>query len=134
KSGTVSGTVANSFGANANVITIGDSSGSANATLSGAGNVTYANPITIASGNTGTAKITDSVATGTFSGAITLSNHDLTIAPAGTALTLTGGITGTGNVTLASTGAGVATLSTTSVNNAGTITNSGSGSATNVIS
>ncbi len=99
KAGTVTGSVANSFGANANVITLGDSTGSANATLSGAGAVTYANAITVASGNTGVATITDSAAS-TFSGAVTLNTHDLVLSPAAGALTLSGGVTGTGNVTL----------------------------------
>jgi autotransporter-associated beta strand protein len=134
KAGTVTGTLANSFGANANVITIGDSTGgSANATLSGAFAGTFANPITVASTNTGIATITDTAAS-IFSGAVTLDSHDLRLSPAGSNLTLSGGIAGSGNLVLNATGAGVITLSTASVNNAGTITNSGSGGATNVIS
>src|SRR6185436_11783628 len=82
KKGTVTGNVANSFGANTNVITLGDTIGSVNTTLTGAGAVTYANPITVAGGNTGTTTITDN-ANATFSGAVMLSNHDLTLARAG---------------------------------------------------
>lgn len=134
KAGTVSGTNANSFGANANVITLGDSSGgNANATLSGALAGTFANPIVVASTNTGVATITDTLAS-TFSGAVTLNNHGLNLSPAGSNLSMSGGFTGTGDLTLNSTGAGVITLSTTSVNHNGTVTNSGAGGATNLIS
>jgi autotransporter-associated beta strand protein len=125
--------VANSFGPGGNVITIGDASGSANATLSGAGAVTFPPSISVASGNSGVATITSSAAC-TFSGAVTLNSHDLILSPAASALTLSGGVTGSGNLTLNSTGAGIITLSTTSVNNTGTITNSGAGAAANVIS
>src|SRR5258706_11213214 len=52
---------------------------------------TFGNPITVASGNTGTATITDSAAA-TFSGAITLSNHNLQVLAGASTLTLTGGI------------------------------------------
>ena len=47
---------------------------------------------------------------------------------------MTGGITGSGNLLLNSTAAGILTLSGTSVNNTGTITNAGIGTAANVIS
>jgi autotransporter-associated beta strand protein len=110
-SGTASGTVAAAFGNSANVITIGNSSGAANATLNGGGNVTIANPITIASGNTGLATITSTTSTTTFSGAVTLSGHDLTVAQAATNVTLSGAMTGTGNLVVGTTGVGTATLS-----------------------
>jgi len=134
KRGTVSGTTsANAFGANTNVITIGDSSGSANATLNGGFAGTHTNPISIASGNTGTATITSSAAS-IFSGPVTLNSHDLRLAPAGSTLTLSGGMTGTGNLTIATTGGGATTLSTNSVNISGTITNAGTGSGLTTIS
>ena len=134
KAGTVSGTTSTAaFGAG--TITIGDTSGgSANATLNGGLNGTFTNPITVASTNTGIATITGSVATSVFSGAVTLNTHDLQVLGGSTALTLSGGITGTGNLTLNSNGTGVLTLSTASVNNTGTITNSGTSTGDNVIS
>ena len=131
KSGTVTGAAnANSFGANTNVITIGDSSGgSANATLSG-GNATYLNPITVASTNTGTATITTSgVNTTIFNGAVTLNNHDLTVLGGYVGLTLGGGITGTGNVTLNSVNTNITIGGT--LNYVGTFTNTGAGSPSN---
>jgi hypothetical protein len=95
--------------------------------------VTFANPITVASGNTGTATITDT-ANSTFSGAVTLNSHDLTLARAANNLILSGGITGHGNLALSTSGAGTLTLSTASVNNTGTITNSGAGAGAATIS
>jgi len=131
KAGTVSGTVAAAFGTGA--ITLGDSTGSANATLNGGGAVTHANAINVAAGNTGVASITSS-ANSVFSGAVTLNNHDLRLAPAASTLTLSGGITGTGNLALNTTGAGALTLSGAAVNNTGTITNSGTGTGAAAIS
>lgn len=131
KNGTVTGsTNANSFGASTNVITIGDSSGgSANATLNG-GNATYLNPITVASTNTGTATITTSgVNTTIFNGAVTLNNHDLTVLGGFVGLTLGGGITGTGNVTLNSVNTNITIGGT--LNYVGTFTNTGAGSPSN---
>src|SRR5262249_25145312 len=99
KSGTVSGTTSSlAFGTVNNVITIGDTSGSFNATLNAGLASTFLNPITTASGNTGTATITDSAAA-IFSGAITLSNHDLQLLGGASNLTLIGGVSGTGNLT-----------------------------------
>ena len=135
KSGTVVGkTNANAFG-NGN-ITIGDGSGgSADATLCGGLAGTFANPIFVASTNTGVATITDSAAS-IFSGLVTLNNHDLTLTAAASKLTVSGGVTGTGNLMLnnnSATANGI-TLSGKSVNNAGTITNSGTGSGATLIS
>ncbi|WP_411886803.1 filamentous hemagglutinin N-terminal domain-containing protein, partial [Polaromonas sp. YR568] len=116
KAGTASGTVASAFGTGA--ITLGDSSGSANATLNGGFAGTHANAINVAAGNTGTASITSS-ANSTFSGAVTLNNHDLKLTRAGTSLTLSGGVTGTGNLSLnnnSATANGL-TLSGAAVNN-----------------
>jgi len=136
KSGRVNGTAGvNNFGANTGVITIGDrSGGSADATLSGGFNGTFANPISVAGTNTGVATITSTANTPTFSGAVTLNSHALYLSPVANNLTLSGGMTGSGNLVLNATGAGVVTLSTNSVDNTGTITNSGAGTATNVIS
>jgi len=133
KSGTVSGAGSTSaFGAATNVITIGDASGSANATLNGGLAGTFANPIAVAAGNTGSATITDSAAS-IFSGTLTLANN-LTLAPAGSALALSGRVVGTGNLVLGTTGGGAITLSGSSINQTGSITNNGTGAGTTTIS
>ncbi|HNX68287.1 MAG TPA: autotransporter domain-containing protein [Candidatus Omnitrophota bacterium] len=132
KAGTLSGTTnAAAFGTG--TITVGDSAGANNATLNGGLAGTFANAISIAGGNTGTATITSSAAS-IFSGAVGLNTHALTLSTAGSTLELTGGITGAGNLTLDATAGNAITLSGTSVNNTGTITNSGAGNATNIIS
>jgi len=136
KSGTVLGqTSANAFGANTNVITIGDTSGTNSATLKGRGWLTFANPITVAAGSSGILSIIGSGFGPTFSGAITLNNNVVMACSTGNgAAIFTGGITGTGNITISSTGTAGLTLSTTSVNNIGTITNSSTGSGITTIS
>jgi autotransporter-associated beta strand protein len=133
-SGKVSGTNANAFGMFAGTITIGDTTGSAGATLSGGVNGTIANPILVAGGNTGVATITSSANTPTFSGTVTLDSHDLYLSPAGNHVTLSGSMAGTGNLVLNSTAAGVVTLSNANINPGGLITNVGTGTAVNVIS
>ncbi len=109
-------------------VTLGDTSGSANATLLGDGH-TFGNAIAVAAGSSGTLTIGNSGnASAVFSGAVTL-NNNLTLASNGNgSVKLSGGVTGTGNITLRATGAGSGTfLDTTLVNNTGTITNSGTG-------
>ena len=118
----------------AGLITLGDTNGSANVTLlGGVANANYTNAIAVSSNNTGVATISNSAAS-TFSGLIALYAHDLLVSPTATALTLSGGMTGTGNLTLATCGAGPITLSTRVVNPAGTITNSGLGTGTATLS
>jgi fibronectin-binding autotransporter adhesin len=71
----------------------------------------------------------------TFSGGINLNGADRIITGGMTsALTISGGITGTGNVTLDANSAAAITVSTVSANNSGTITNAGTGSGTTTIS
>ena len=130
--------VANALGDNANVVTLGDTTGSTNATLNVQNTQTYANAINVAAGSSGVLSILGGLTTGapTLSGAITL-NNNLTIGKLGTtgAFTLSGGITGTGNIIIANTGTtGVITLTTTEINHAGSITNSGFATATTTIS
>jgi hypothetical protein len=129
----VTGTLANSFGANTNVITLGDSTGTSSATLRGAGAVTFANPITVASGNTG-------IATDHRHGQQHLQRRGHAEQPRSHAdrrgqqpyaERQHDGLPGT--VTLNASGAGVITKSGTA-NHTGTITNSGVGAATSVIS
>ena len=109
KSGTVSqGTNAASLGTG--MITLGDSSGSSNATLMIATALTVANPITVAAGSSGTLRITvaPSLAASSYTGAVTL-NNQLTLGNLGAsgANTLTiggGGITGSSDIVVDSAG------------------------------
>ena len=110
KSGTVSqGTNAASLGTG--TITLGDSSGSSNATLMSASALTFANAITVAAGSSGTLRIaTASGVTSAYTGAVTL-NNQLTLGNLGSgAQTLTiggGGITGSSDIIVDSMGAPV---------------------------
>ena len=140
-------TNSNALGSAANVITIGDSAGSADATLGVQTDATLYQPqIVVVAGNTGVARITSYTTTGqpTLTGAITLDSHDLSIETGGTgftpttgSLTVTGGITSTGsggNVTLrnASSTTGTITLSTGTLNFVGSLTNAGSAGTSGV--
>lgn len=144
-------------GAGTGAVTIGGgvSSGAADATLLGgaSSSITFANPITVASGGTGLYTIGNSGGAVTLiSGGITL-NNDLTIAESNTPATgvsvsnymvISGGISGSGDLTLAANG-GVSTGNDggLSVRNAmtisapisttGTITNAGTGKPNVVI-
>ena len=116
-------------------LTLGDTTGSAGVQFDANG--TYANPITIAGGNTGGMTI-HAEGTTILQGLITLNGHDLTLLSnnKNRALTLTGGTAGTGNLTL-SIPAGTAqpiALTTTSINHTGSITNTGNQAVTNTIS
>jgi len=108
-------------------ITLGDSSGSANATLRSNISATITNPISVASGSSGTLSINSLGGNPYFSGAVTL-NNNFTIIAADGQLALTGGVTGSGNIIINNNGSVAAGFSVGSVNNIGTITNSGSGS------
>ncbi|MGZ4986400.1 MAG: autotransporter-associated beta strand repeat-containing protein [Limisphaerales bacterium] len=122
KAGTVAGN--NDFrNFGSGTITLGDTSGIAATTLS-LGATTYSNAISVASGNNGVATLTTTGGNPTASGAITLNSHDLTIA-ANSVLTLTGGVTGTGNLVLTNT-SNLLVNSGPGFNNSGTITNLGS--------
>ena len=117
KSGTVQANTSNkALGGATGTVTIGDTSGSANATLLiGTTGLTFSNPIVLATGNTGT----------------------LTISNTGTAIstTFSGGVTGTNNLIInCNATTGTITFSTASVNNSGTITNIGAGTGTATIS
>jgi len=132
--GTVLGsTNATAFGAStaADSITLGCKAadtatcGSANATLTSSGSLTFVNPITVASGTSGTLKITGQNFS-VYSGAIALSNN-LTLSNDGVGGTTnySGGITGTGNITITKVN-GYINLTTNAVNMTGTITHTGS--------
>lgn len=115
-SGTLSNNNTSALGAG--ILTLGASSGNASATIVDGANVNLTNPITVASGSTGTLRLAGGVAGGnpTFTGAITLANN-LTLGSSGNStngLALGGaGITGTGNITV---DAGLATVT---LNNSG---------------
>ena len=126
--------LANSLGANTNVITLGTSS-TTKATLQFAAKInnastsqTFYNPINV--GGTGTEIISASDYQPTFAGPITLNNpsNGLTIAGVNTGfsyLSFSGGINGTGNIVFSSGGGGNGnniSFSTNPVNNIGTIT------------
>ena len=126
----------------------GAGSGAANASLLFANSLNYANPITVASGGTGTYTIGNSAGAVTLSGGITL-NNNATISEtniggtgfsSGQYLNISGAITGSGNLTLAGNGA-ISTnnsgqpsavnnlLLSSTVGTTGSITNSGTGTA-----
>ncbi len=140
KAGAVRGQTSNNcFGADSNVITLGDTSGTADTTIVNGGSITLANPITVAAGSSGVHSIVATTNGGiTLNGAITLANNLLLTSPTNNySLVINGGITGTGNITLNNTntgGAGLITVSNNSVNHTGTITNSGTGTGTTTIS
>ena len=98
---------------------------------------TTLNPLTInGTGiSNGGALINSSNTAGSYAGAVTLGSAS-TIGSSGTgnSLTLTGGVGGSGDLTLKAAGTQTITLSTGGVNNTGNITNSGSGSGAVTIS
>lgn len=135
KEGTVIGALAGSnnnamFGTG--TITIGDSVVGANATLNEAGfGNNISNAITVASGAGTRSLIGSSNNAGQipiFTGLITL-NNNLTIGTTNVAnIRISGGITGSGNITVNNTSSGAVDFRTAAVNNTGTITNSSTGS------
>ncbi len=140
RAGTViGGNNANTFGATANPITLGDTSGSANAAIvfvNAASN--GANPISVVSGSSGAASITLGNSTGAIvlSGPITLAK-DLILTKSGTtgASQITGGITGTGNVIISNNATtGTITLATAAINPNGSISNTSTASGATTIS
>lgn len=133
RSGTVKLGNATAAGPGNTLITLGDTAGTQNATLFATSATTYANPIAVVSNNTGVATLTVSAAS-TFSGAVTLFTHDLTVSAPAARLTLSAGLTGTGNLLIDTAGAGYVNFSGAAINLAGTITNSGSGTSATDIS
>ncbi|MCY2975946.1 MAG: autotransporter-associated beta strand repeat-containing protein [Planctomycetota bacterium] len=138
-SGTLTGgNNANTFGANTNAITLGATSGTADATLSFFNSQTYANPITVAAGSSGTATIVLGATTGSpiVNGPITI-NKDLLVTKEGTTGVgvISGGITGTGNLLIRNEGtSGTINLTTAAINNVGTIVNKGFATGATTIS
>ncbi|MBA4019033.1 MAG: hypothetical protein C0483_17840 [Pirellula sp.] len=139
KSGTVvGGNNVNTFGASTNVITLGDTTGSANAALTFFNSGVYANPIVVAAGTSGLLTIFGGTTTGSpnLSGGITL-NNNLLLTKEGTTgtFTVSGGITGSGDLSIGNNGTtGAIALTTLAVNHSGSITNRGIATGTTTIS
>lgn len=133
--GEISLTVANAGLKTASSITLGDQTGVSTATdeITSSANETYSNPIYVV-GTNQTNTLNHSSNTVTVSGAVTLENSNFTLSGAGASAattTLTGGITGAGNVTIANTSSGSSyTVSNQPINNSGTLTYTGSGADT----
>ncbi len=136
KAGDVNSTLANSMGTAA--VTIGDSAntGLAATWSSSSGNVTYTN--TISTAGTGTNTIGVYGFNPIYQGAISLASNltILTNNNSGSTISSTGGITGTGNLTIQSNAASAAlasgiTFSGTALNFTGSITNNGITTGTN---
>lgn len=132
--------VGNNAGLGTVAVTLGDSTpGNSNsASLFSIGSTTLtnvANAINVVAGSSGTLSLGIGVngPSVTYSGAVTM-NNNLTLATqsVGKALIISGGITGTGNLTTFSNG-GTMTISSP-VNNIGTITNTGPGAGTTTFS
>lgn len=114
-----------STGLGSGTLTLGNTSGAGNATLSfqGGSALTVANAITVAAGNTGISSISSGGASNQIlSGPVAL-NHDLVLTTSSTgALTLNGAITGSSAITVSSSGTGSVNLSNTANTITGGIT------------
>ena len=133
-SGTVIASNATAAGSSGNTITLGSSTGGSATLLV---SVTLANPINLGTGAVGSLTIANNAGStvATISGAIGLNGDSVTFASTGTAsTTLSGGISGSGNVTITNSSSAKTVISTTAINNAGTITNNGPGTGTTTIS
>jgi autotransporter-associated beta strand protein len=129
----------NASGAGSGAITLGNSAGGSATLL--ANSFTIANAINLGTSAVGTLTLGNN-GTGTqpiYSGAIALNGDNLVISTTGgngnSNTTLTGGITGTGNLIINTSGTNNAPstiISTTAVNNSGTITNSGTNGTTTI--
>jgi len=115
-------------------ITIGNAANTgASATLkyNGGGETTFNNAINIVGNGTNT--ITADDWNPTFTGNVTLSNSNLTLSstnPSGSTIHMQGAVTGTGNITISANAANSSSrieFTGGTVNNAGTITNNGTG-------
>lgn len=107
KAGTILTNNGNVSSLGTNAITLGDTSGSADARLQLGGTIgTYSNVITLATGTTGV---------------LSIGSQNTS-----TALFLTGGVTGANNLVLGNSGAATLTFTTAAINNAGTLTHMGS--------
>jgi fibronectin-binding autotransporter adhesin len=120
-------------------ITLGTASSSDNAALITTSSKVYANPISIASGDSGVIQLEGNSGNPTYSGGITFgaSASTLTLAYSGTAIATisTGSVTGTGNLVVSSAGGtSYVTISAPSINMVGSITNNGTGTGSTIFS
>ena len=130
-------TVSGALGPSASAATLGDAAGGSASLL--ANQFTVSNPINLGVDAAGTLTIGNNGGTTapTFSGPIALNGDNLTISRTGTtgAMTVSGGITGTGNLILNNAGStSTLTLSVNAINNAGAITLQGASTGTTTIS
>ncbi|MEI6032736.1 MAG: autotransporter-associated beta strand repeat-containing protein [Verrucomicrobiae bacterium] len=127
--------LSNAASAGTGTITLGDTSGNANATLKRLGN-TGTNAITVAGGSTGLLSIENNAGStaAAYTGAVTMNNNLRLFADGTGSLTMTGGVAGTGNLTLSANATAAVNVSTGAVNMTGSITNSGNGTGNATIS
>lgn len=125
----------------ASSLVLGDTSGSAYASIFVANAGTYSQVVTVSGGSSGNIfTIGRNGTTGTvvFNGPIQLQNHDLVLSNNATttgALTFSGGFTGTGNIVANNSGtSGALTLSTSGVNTVGNLTLNAQSSGTITVS
>lgn len=128
-------TLGQNFQINSLTFTGTGTAGTAAVSIGGSPNTLTINA-TNANGNTAGVGITKLTGSGadTISAPVILGGHQSWTNNASTLLTISGGVTGTANLTLNASSIGGITLSINSVNNTGTITNSGSGTGTATIS
>ena len=110
-----------------------DSSGSAAMlTIAGAGNATVSGGTVSVPLTMGTGQAT--VSGGTVSGAVVIGSGGLLINPSTGKAAVSGGVSGTGNITITSSGTATVTLGNGTVNNTGSITNNGNSTGLTTIS
>ena len=127
-------TVSGAAGPVNNTVILGSVSGGSASLL--ANSFTVSNPIGLGATAAGTLNLGNNAGAtaAVFSGAIDLNGNNLSIVSGGSgSTTLSGGLGGTGNLSIANGTTAITTISTTEVNHVGTITNQGSGTgSTNV--
>lgn len=128
KAGTLSlGTTGGSIGGGSSAILLGDTSGSANAAISLNNNLPYNRGVTTQSGSSGNTLSVSYSGNITHSGAITL-GHDLVLRPGSIVATVSGAVSGTGDLSLDSTGNSSSSMSLTGgVNMTGNLVNASTG-------
>lgn len=119
------GTTSGALGPSTAAVTLGDTTGSANASLLTAGAFTFANAVTVASGSSGSATLGGGTAdTSIFTGNITLNKSATFTAVSGGTVTFSGIISGSG-FGITKTDAGTVTLSRSNTYTGGTAISAG---------
>jgi len=137
KAGTVSLNTGTAAGNTAGTIYLGDATIGANVTLTVGNSITtgIANPISVVSGNAGSATINFAApgGTGYINGPITLNSHDLFIGNTTTRNSqIQGGINGSGNLTFSQSSGKIVVTTGGNINITGNITFNNTGPATDV--